>query len=1021
MAENKNSLSKNLYVSGINLCSVSHFLSRYILDCKDKSLLVVLDSNEIDTVSQDIKTFLNKTDINVLDYPSDDESKRIITLSKLSALKRCVVVADKDSINQEVLTFSALQDNSITLKVNNGYKYNNLITQISKIGYTRESFVEDKGQFSVRGDILDIWPCDNEYPIRISFDFETVETIKSFDYITQRSKDYLNEITILPYKIVDVKTTLLEQLNDNFVVFCDKEIQKDSRYDKYQLIINDPLNKKSVHYNYQSFQGFQGDIKYFFGLIKDLKDNAIPIKIYCSNEPEKQKMIDLFYENGWEFDDIPAMTIAPLWYGFYLKNEVAIISTKEILYKKKQISFPKMKSGKRLEGIWEISAGDYVVHEKYGIGKYKGLKKITLSDKTSEYLCIEYRKGDKLYVPPDDFRVVQKYIGVEGVKPKLYSMDTFAWERVKNRAREEASAFAKELLKLYAQRAQVQRTPYPQTSLLEKDLADSFIYEETSDQLKAIEDINKDLSKPYPMERLICGDVGFGKTEVALRAAFKVACQSKQVAVLVPTTVLAEQHFNTFINRLTAFPVKVEVISRFQTTTKQKKIVQDLKNGNVDIVVGTHRLLQKDVGFKDLGLLIIDEEHRFGVKQKEKIKEMKKNIDILMLSATPIPRTLSGALYGLRDLSLIETQPYGRQPIETNISLYNQKLIKNIIEAEISRNGQVFYVYNRVETILNKADEIKKLVPDIRLDVIHGQMKAQEIEKVMWRFLNREIDVLIATTIIESGIDIPTVNTMIIEDAQNFGLSQLHQLRGRIGRDKQKAYCYLMYKEKDMNDDAIKRLEAMKNFSELGSGYKIALKDLEIRGAGGILSAKQHGFVRDIGYEMFARLLEEEGHKVRGTKQQQEQKNNVEVDIYIDAYIPQNYIEDEDMRILFYRKISNICSQEEIIEIQNELKDRFGKLSENVENLFTIAQIKILASKVYIERLSEDKKYFYIYFRKDINFNKFDSIKFIKDYSSLVEFNRVDSFCFKLLKTKIYTNYIEYIVQFLTEFKKYMK
>ncbi|MBO7610631.1 MAG: transcription-repair coupling factor [Elusimicrobia bacterium] len=1021
MTEKKIFDTKKLYISGVNECSVAHFLSQYILTSNEKSLLVILNDNEIDSVSQDIKTFLDNKDITVLEYPSDDEAKRIITLSKMSALQQTVVVADKESIDKEVLTFNALQDNTITLKVNNGYKYSGIITTLSKIGYSRENFVEDKGQFSVRGDILDIWPCDNENPIRITFDFETVETIKTFDYISQRSQQYLDEITILPYKIVDTKTTLLDQLNNNFVVYCDDEIEKDSRFDKFKLIINDPLNKKSIHYNYQSFQGFQGDIKYFIGLIQDLKYNAIPIKIYCSNEPEKQKMVDLFYENGWEFDDIPAMTIMPLWHGFYLKEEVAIISTKEILYKRKQISFPKMKSGKRLEGIWEISAGDYVVHEKYGIGKYKGLKKISQSDKTAEYLCIEYRKGDKLYVPPDDFKVVQKYIGVEGVKPKLYSMDTFAWERVKHRAREEASAFAKELLKLYAQRAQTQRQPYPQMSLLEKDLADSFAYEETTDQLKAIEDINNDFSKPYPMERLICGDVGFGKTEVALRAAFKVVCQSKQVALLVPTTVLAEQHYNTFVNRLAAFPAKVEVISRFQKPAQQKKILQELKAGNIDIIVGTHRLLQKDVEFKNLGLLIIDEEHRFGVKQKEKIKQMKQNIDILMLSATPIPRTLSGALYGLRDLSLIETQPYGRLPIETNIAFYDSKLIKNIIEAELSRNGQVFYVYNRVETILNKADEIKKLLPDIRLDVIHGQMKPAEIEKVMWRFLHRELDVLIATTIIESGIDIPTVNTMIIEDAQNFGLSQLHQLRGRIGREKQKAYCYLFYKEKDMNDDAIKRLEAMKNFSELGSGYKIALKDLEIRGAGGILSAKQHGFVRDIGYEMFARLLEEEGHKVRGVPQKEDRKHNVEVDIYIDAYIPQDYIEDEDIRILFYRKISNIYVQEEIDEIRNELLDRFGKIPENVENLFKIAQIKINASKIFVERISEDKRFCYIYFRKDTNFDKIDSMRFITDYNSLVEFNRTDSFSFKLVKSKIYSNFIDYIIQFLKEFKKYMK
>ncbi len=1008
------------YISGVNEASLAHFLSKYIIE-NDKSLLVVLKNNETDNLCNDISVFLEGEDVSVLEYPSGDQAQQITTLSKISNDKRVIIVADKDSVLQENISFAALRNNSITLKENNGYKYNFIITQLSKIGYTRESFVEDKGQFSVRGDILDVWCEDNEKPVRITFDFDTVETIKTFDYITQRSDEYLKEITILPYKPVDVKTTLLEELNDDFVVYLDEKQDNYDKYKKFSLIVNDPLNKNSVHYNYQSFQGFQGDIKYFINLIGDFKNSGVDIKIYSSNEPEKQKMINLFTENGWHEQDIPNIKIRTLWHGFYLKDELVVISTKEILYKRKQISFPKMKSGKRLEGIWEISAGDYVVHEKYGIGKYKGLKKIEQPDKTAEYLCIEYSKGDKLYVPPDDFKVVQKYIGVEGVKPKLYSMDTFAWERVKSRARENASEFAKELLKLYAERSKIERAPYPAPGMLEKDLADSFPYEETRDQLKAIEDINNDFSKPYPMERLICGDVGFGKTEVALRAAFKTACQSKQAAVLVPTTVLAEQHYNTFVNRLAAFPAKVEVISRFQKTAEQKKILEELKKGNVDIIVGTHRLLQKDVEFKDLGLLIIDEEHRFGVRQKEKIKQMKKNIDILMLSATPIPRTLSGALYGLRDLSLIETQPYGRLPIETNISFYDPKLVKNIIEAEISRNGQVFYVYNRVETILTKQAEIQKLVPDLRVEVIHGQMKAQEIEKVMWRFLNEQIDVLIATTIIESGIDIPTVNTMIIEDAQNFGLSQLHQLRGRIGRDKQKAYCYLLYKKTDMNDDAIKRLEAMKNFSELGSGYKIALKDLEIRGAGGILSSKQHGFVRDIGYEMFSRLLAEEGQKVKGIyKDEKEKKLPIEIDLYVDAYIPPEYIEDEDIRILFYRKISNITNLYEIDDISNELKDRFGKLPQSVDNLFKIAEVKINAETISVERVSEDKKYLYVYFKKDTDFSKVNTMQFIRDYENIIEFIRNDNFSFKILKDKIFdTNYIKYLAKFFNEFKFY--
>lgn len=1009
------------YLSGINEAALAHFLSDYVIE-NNKSLLVVLKNNELDNLCNDISVFLDGQDVRILEYPSGDQAQQITTLSKISNNKRTIIVADKDSVLQENISFAALRNNSIILKENNGYKYNQIIAQLSKIGYIRESFVEDKGQFSVRGDILDVWCDDCEKPVRITFDFDTVETIKIFDYITQRSEDYLKEVTILPYKPVDKKTTLLEELSDNFTVYLDEKQDNYDKYQKFTVLINDPLNKNAVHYNYQSFQGFQGDIKYFIGLIGDFKNAGINIKIYAANEPEKQKMISLFIENGWQEQEIPNIKIQTLWHGFCLKNELAVISTKEILYKRKQISFPKMKSGKRLEGIWEISAGDYVVHEKYGIGKYKGLKKIEQPDKTAEYLCIEYSKGDKLYVPPDDFKVVQKYIGVEGVKPKLYSMDTFAWERVKSRARENVSEFAKELLKLYAERSKIERAPYPAQGMLEKDLAESFPYEETSDQLKAIEDINNDFSKPYPMERLICGDVGFGKTEVALRAAFRTVCQSKQVAVLVPTTVLAEQHYNTFINRLAAFPAKIEVISRFQKPAEQKKILEELKKGNVDIIVGTHRLLQKDVEFKNLGLLIIDEEHRFGVKQKEKIKQMKKNIDIIMLSATPIPRTLSGALYGLRDLSLIETQPYGRLPIETNISFYDPKLVKNIIEAEVSRNGQVFYVYNRVETILTKQAEIKRLVPDLRVEVIHGQMKSQEIEKVMWRFLTGQIDVLIATTIIESGIDIPTVNTMIIEDAQNFGLSQLHQLRGRIGRDKQKAYCYLLYKKADMNDDAIKRLEAMKNFSELGSGYKIALKDLEIRGAGGILSSKQHGFVRDIGYEMFSRLLAEEGRKVKGIyKEEKEEKLPVEIDLYVDAYIPQEYIEDEDIRILFYRKISNISSLYEIEDLSNELKDRFGKIPQSVDNLFRIVEVKITAKDVFVERVSEDKKYLYVYFKKNTDFGKINTMQFIRDYEDIIEFIRNDNFSFKILKDKIFdNNYIKYLAEFFTQFKSYM-
>lgn len=1011
---------KKTYVSGIIEGAKAHFLSQYVQDNDINTLLAVVEDDDIDNIFQDLKTFLSGTDVSVLKYPYDDEQEQIITLSKIIGGKKKIIAANKESVNISVVSVVSLMSSSIDFKSDGVYGHDDVISGLSKIGYTRETFVEEKGQFAIRGEIIDIWPGDGLQPVRLSFDFNTLETIKTFDPVTQRSDKYLNAVKILPCANFETNTCLIEQLPKNSTVYLDYKPDDDSLYKDFDLIINSPLDKKAVHYDYQGFQGVQGNINYFIDLLKEFQKAEIEIKIYCSNMGEKQRIIDIFYESGWQYEDMPETILMPLWQGFYLKNKLAAVSTKEILYKRKQINFPKIKSGRRLEGIWEISSGDYVVHEKYGIGKYKGLKKIVQEGKTAEYLCIEYKKGDKLYVPPDDFKVVEKYIGVEGVRPKLYSMDTFSWERIKSKARQEASEFAKELLNLYAQRCKVQRIPYPAASVFEKELSDSFIYEETEDQLKAIEDINSDFSKPYPMERLICGDVGFGKTEVALRAAFKAVCQSKQVAVLVPTTVLAEQHYNTFVNRLSAFPVRIEALSRFQKPSQQKNITKEIKKGNVDIVIGTHRLLQKDIEFSDLGLLIIDEEHRFGVKQKEKIKMLKKNIDMIMLSATPIPRTLSGALYGLRDLSLIETQPVGRLPIETTLSHFDKKLIKNVIEAELSRNGQVFYVYNRVETILNKAQEIKKLIPDINLAVIHGQLKPLEIEKVMWRFLNKEIDVLLATTIIESGIDIPTVNTMIIEDAQNFGLSQLHQLRGRIGRDKQKAYCYLFYNEKNLSDEAVKRLEAMKEFSDLGSGYRLALKDLEIRGAGGILSSKQHGFVRDVGYEMFSRLLEEEGKKVKGINTPEEERQTAaEIDLQVEAFIPNDYIEDEDIRILFYRKISNITAEEEILNIENELKDRFGKLPEVARNLFEVSKIKIKAAKLNIERLSEDKKYVYIYMLKSTDFNNIDVLSFINDYKRSVEFNRTNSFSFKIIKND--ENKWLFLNTFLDNFKKYVK
>ncbi|MCA6071244.1 MAG: transcription-repair coupling factor [Endomicrobium sp.] len=986
-----------------------------------------------DSPQQHPKTFsATKSTLNIFTLPSDDAQQRAFTIDKIKNLKKFIICATDISINSQV---SDPKTNiGITVVKNQKCDFNNLVLSFYSFGYTRTSFVEDKMQFAVRGDIIDVWPAASEAPVRILFEYDMVGAIRVFDQGSQLSNAFIDDIKILPVSLSGRDSTIKDYFESpsditlksfsqesKTILYFDYPINKEMEksFERYNLFINDTLNERSQYQGYKSFAGFQGDVSFFIKSLKSFAEDGATIKIYCANEGEHERVIDIFYENRWNYKE-PEFLYGNLSQGFYLESKkIACISSREMLYKKKPVSFPKIKGGKRLEGVWEISAGDYVVHEKYGIGRYMGLKTISRETNTSEYLCIEYKNADKLYVPFEEIRTVKKYIGVEGVKPKLYSMDTLAWERIKSRAREAAAAFAKELLKLYTQRSLVRRNPFGQETPWEKELADAFPYDETSDQLKAIEDVRSDFYKPYPMERLICGDVGYGKTEVAMRAAFKVAQEGKQVAVLVPTTVLAQQHYNTFYNRLSIFPTKVATLSRFQTKAKQKEITHDLEKGNIDIVVGTHRLFQKDVQFKNLGLLIIDEEHKFGVKQKEKIKSMKKNIDILMLSATPIPRTLSSALAGFRDLSLIETPPFGKLPIETNLALYSDKLIKDIIEAELSRNGQVFYVYNRVETILTKAKEIKKLAPNIKLGVIHGQMKARDIEDIMWKFINLELDVLLATTIIESGLDIPSVNTMIIEEAENFGLSQLYQLRGRIGRDRKKAYCYLFYKNNALSDEAAKRLEAMREFSELGSGFRLALKDLEIRGAGGILSSSQHGFVKDIGYDMFAKLLEEEGKKIKGDKFVQEQIATT-IDLQNNALIPNTYIEDENVRILFYRKLSDTDDIQSIENIKNELLDRFGKIPNEIHTLFEITKLRLKSKKLNIERISEDNNYIYLYFSKNADFSQSGIVKLVADYSQIIEFIAGKYCAFKLKKIMINKDTISYLQQFLSRLGFYI-
>jgi transcription-repair coupling factor (superfamily II helicase) len=1047
---------KKIYLSGIGGSGKAHYLFRRISEMRDIAgvtngisdlrVFTFVKDEELSSFYDDLHSFFNpaphtphgcELDIptaksksshpvpDIFIFPSYDMQQRTFVTDKIKNLKNFIVCATDVSINS--LVSDPKNNIAIVIVQNQKCDLSDLVTSLSSFGYTRTSFVEDKLQFAARGDIIDVWTVAGKMPVRILFEYGRVEAVRVFDPESQRSNVFINEIKILPVSFLECSSTIKDYFNindkENTILYFDYPIDEEAErsFNKYELIINDSLNTRSQYQGYKSFTEFQDNINLFLNLLKSFAEKDIKIKIYCANNGERERISDIFYENHWNYKS-PEFLYGSLSRGFYLESaEIACISSREMLYKKKPINFPKIKTGRHLGDIWEISAGDYVVHEKYGIGHYVGLKVISRENSISEYLCIEYKNGDKLYIPPEEIKTIKKYIGVEGVKPKLYSMDTLAWERIKSRAREAATKFAENLLKLYVQRSLIKRKPLDFEMGWGKELENTFPYDETPDQLKAIEDIKNDFLKPYPMERLVCGDVGYGKTEVVVRAALEVAHKGMQTVVLVPTIVLAQQHYNTFCNRLSPFPIKVAVLSRFETKIKQKEIMRDLENGLIDIIIGTHKLLQKDVKFKNLGLLVIDEEHRFGVKQKEKIKSMKKNIDILMLSATPIPRTLSSSLSGFRDLSVIKTPPFGRLPIETNVSLYDDNLIKNIIEAELSRSGQVFYVYNKIETILTKAVSIRKLVPGMKLGVIHGQMKAKDIEEIMWKFTNGELNALLATTIIESGLDIPSVNTMIIEEAENFGLAQLYQLRGRIGRDREKAYCYLLYKDKTLSDKAVKRLEAIKEFGELGSGFRLALKDLEIRGAGGILSSSQHGFVRDIGYDMFAKLLEEEGKKVKGDAIESQENKNTTIDLQINALILPTYIEDEDMRILFYRKLSDAQDVKAIENIKSELLDRFGKIPNETQMLFEITNLRLVAEKLDIERIAEDNNYIYLHFSQEADFSKVDIIKLANNYPKIIEFITSKYYAFKLKKDMIDTNTVEYLKKFLCHLGFYMQ
>lgn len=771
------------------------------------------------------------------------------------------------------------------------------------------------------------------------------------------------------------------------------------------------FNTVDIGFEEVTLNKYNGQLNMLIEDIQERKEKKYKTVILAGTRPRGERLVKTLMEKGIfstykdSIDKIEAgevvITFGNLLRGFdYPELELSIISDKDIFgetRRKRSGKAVRKKGVAKITSFAELKPGDYVVHANHGIGVYKGIKQMAAGGTTRDYLDIVYDKGDKLYVPVDQLDLVQKYIGSEGNSPKINKLGGAEWQKAKAKARKSINEIAQDLVKLYAARATLKGHSFGKDTEWQRQFEDEFPYEETPDQLASLEEIKRDMESDKPMDRLLCGDVGYGKTEVAIRAAFKAVMDGKQVAFLVPTTILADQHYNNFIKRFSDFPIKIDMISRFRTLKQQKATLQALKEGNVDILIGTHRLVSKDIVFKDLGLLIVDEEQRFGVAQKEKIKGMKKNVDVLTLSATPIPRTLHMSLTGVRDISVIETPPEDRYPIQTYVVEQNDQLIRDAILREIGRGGQVYFVYNRVESIDSMANYIRDLVPECKVGIMHGQMTEKELETEMIAFMNKEYDVLVCTTIIETGIDISNVNTMIVHNADKMGLSQLYQLRGRVGRANRIAYAYFIYtKDKILTEVAEKRLKALKDFTELGSGFKIAMRDLEIRGAGNMIGSSQHGHMASIGYDLYCRMLEDTIKLIKGEIENEPIETSV--DIKVDAFIPSSYITDEIQKIEVYKKIAAIENINDFMEIKSELEDRYSSIPDSVYNLMDIAYIKSICKGLYIEDIKETAKELRFKFVKE--YKGFEGIYsvLLKQYKDdvILYFGETPSFAIKL-------------------------
>lgn len=1058
-----------------NLLHLAYALNRHL----DRQIIVITaEETSAKKLAEDIRAMSSYADVeyfpkkemifyDIEALSNQTTHERLRILYRLVNNENLILTLSAQSLFDIIIKRKVFENTTINLDLNSTVELSSLQNKLVQMGYERVNLVEGKGQFSIRGGIVDVYSPNYSNPLRIELFDDEIDSIRYFDVLSQRTINNLEKIEIIPSKEIILsksqKKNIAENLKKDLIKYTSKSKNlriSEIALNKFNPII-ESLNENNDLANLDLIlpyidENFKGNLADYFNLdsivlIDEIK--SIEEKIKVNKDISNSNLLELF-ETGevlqthlnlsYDYskfvkvlkdkniitksfflkpdDDFPPKAIyqisakqasfyannfnffvedlkrymyrgyktlifsgtieranrlktqlndasinvtliedennliqssqvfiisRSLEKGFEYENaKFTLISDKDILGNNKRAKKTRKKKAKSSDAIslGDLNEGDYVVHENHGIGQYLGIVQLDVDGVKKDYLSIAYRGKDKLYLPIEQMNMIQKYVGNDANLPKVNSLDSIEWVKKRNKTKKAIEEMAKDLVELYAKRENIEGYAFSPDTPWQKEFEDSFPYEETEGQLRAIEEIKADMEKKRPMDRLLCGDVGYGKTEVALRAAFKAVMDGKQVAILVPTTILAQQHYNTAIERFSDFPVKIGILSRFSSTKTIQNTLSMIRKGSVDIVIGTHRLLSKDVVFKDLGLLIIDEEQRFGVKHKEALKKLKENVDCLTLSATPIPRTLNMSLIGIRDMSLIDEPPEERYPVQTYVSELNKSLIREAILKEISRGGQVYYVYNRVESIDKIAYELEQLVPEASFSVAHGQMTERQLENVMIDFINNEVDVLVCTTIIETGMDIQNVNTIIIHDADKFGLSQLYQLRGRVGRTNRLAYAYLMYqRDKVLSEVAQKRLKAIKDFTEFGAGFKIAMRDLEIRGAGNLLGLSQHGHIENIGYDLYIKYLQEAVQRVRGVNVIE--KIDTTVDLKLDAYISSFYIEEEEQRIEIYREISSVENKEDIEELTDELIDRYGDIPKPVLNLMTISYIRYLASK----------------------------------------------------------------------------